>query len=49
MDNGKILVAEQDGIHIVKFLGDVRLTLCPTLDQYIDTIFENNYFKKHFD
>ena len=45
MDNGRILVAEQDGIHIVKFLGDVRLTLCPTLDQYIDTIFENNYFK----
>lgn len=45
MDNGKILVAEQDGIHIIKFLGDVRLTLCPTLDQYIDTIFENNYFK----
>lgn len=45
MDAGKILVAQSQGIYIVKFVGDVRLNLCSTLDKYTDEMFENNMFK----
>ncbi len=45
MDAGKILVAESQGIYIIKFVGDVRLNLCTTLDQYTDDMFEANTFK----
>jgi len=45
MDAGKILVAESQGIYIVKFIGDVRLNLCSTLDQYTDHMFEDEGFK----
>ena len=45
MDAGKILVAQSQGIYIVKFVGDVRLNLCSTLDKYTDEMFENEAFK----
>lgn len=45
MDAGKILVAQSQGIYIVKFVGDVRLNLCTTLDQYTDQMFANERFK----
>ena len=45
MDAGKILVAESQGIYIIKFSGDVRLNLCSTLDHYTDRMFENEDFK----
>ncbi len=45
MDTGKILVAHKLGIYIVKFIGDVRLSLCSTLDQYTDRMFEDADFK----
>lgn len=45
MDAGKILVAESQGIYIVKFIGDVRLNLCSTLDQYTDHMFTDEGFK----
>ncbi len=32
---GNILFAELDGVHVLRFLGDVRLTLGPALEQYI--------------
>lgn len=35
MDNGKILVSEDNGTYILKFIGDVRLTLCATLDEFL--------------
>jgi len=44
MSEGRILVAEQDGVHVVKFLGDVRLTLCPSLDQYLDYALQSRHF-----
>ena len=28
MLKGRIIVADQEGTHVIKFLGDVRLTLC---------------------
>ncbi len=36
MQPGKILVAEQDGAFVIKLVGDVRLTLCTTLDEFFD-------------
>jgi anti-anti-sigma factor len=45
MDAGKILVAQSQGIYILKFTGDVRLSLCSTLDQYIDRMFADKQFK----
>ena len=38
MSTGKIQYAESDGSFILKFIGDVRLTLCSTLDKTLDTI-----------
>ncbi|HKI75172.1 MAG TPA: STAS domain-containing protein, partial [Pseudomonadales bacterium] len=32
---GKILVAEQDGVKVLKFIGDVRVSLSPTLTDFV--------------
>lgn len=45
MQNGKILFAEQDGHYILKFVGDVRLTLCSTLDSFLEGMLESDSFK----
>lgn len=45
MDAGKILVAKSQGIYIIKFMGDVRLNLCTTLDQFTDDMFVDDNFK----
>lgn len=45
MDTGKILVAQSQGIYIIKFIGDVRLSLCSTLDQFTDALFAKDQFK----
>ncbi len=46
MSDGRILVAEQDGVYVLKFLGDVRLTLCPSLDQYLDNALHSRHFRR---
>ncbi len=38
MENGKILVSENSGTYILKFIGDVRLTLCATLDDFLESM-----------
>lgn len=38
MDSGKILVAEHDGIYAIKMVGDVRVTVCPEFDAYLNQI-----------
>lgn len=39
MQKGKILVAENRGVYVLKFMGDVRLTLCSTIDGLLKRIF----------
>lgn len=39
MSTGKIQFAEQDGSFVLKFVGEVRLTLCSALDATIEKIF----------
>ncbi|MFC3151133.1 STAS domain-containing protein [Litoribrevibacter euphylliae] len=38
MENGRILVSAKDGTYILKFMGDVRLTLCATLDDFLESM-----------
>ncbi len=40
MEAGKILVSQHDGAYVIKLVGDVRVTLCTTLNNYIETIFK---------
>src|SRR5690554_553313 len=45
MTTGRIQFAESDGTFVLKFLGDVRLTLCAALDAYIEKIVSALHFK----
>ena len=45
MATGRIQYAESDGTFILKFLGDVRLTLSAALDAYIDKVVSVLHFK----
>ena len=39
MTTGRIQMAEQAGVYVLRFSGDVRLNLCSSLDESISTIF----------
>ena len=45
MADYKILQAEQQGIYVLKFIGEIRLYLCSTLDIIIDSMASNPEFK----
>lgn len=38
MSSYKILQAEQQGVYVLKFIGEIRLNLCSTLDSIIDSM-----------
>ena len=44
MRPGQILVADHAGVYIIKMTGDVRLTLCISFDQFIDTMLATSNF-----
>lgn len=44
MQEGRILAASHDGAYVIRFLGDVRLTLCATIDDYFQQMFEDPEF-----
>ena len=44
MQPGKILVAEQDGAFVIKLVGEVRLTLCTTMDEFFDDMLGSKGF-----
>lgn len=44
MRPGQILVADHAGVYVIKMVGDVRLTLCISFDQFIDTMFSRADF-----
>ena len=41
MDNGRVLHASHDGIHVLRFIGDVRYTLSPSIERYLDGVFDS--------
>jgi anti-anti-sigma factor len=44
MRPGQILVADHDGVYVIKMVGDVRLTLCISFDQFIDNMLSQTNF-----
>ena len=46
MSAGKIFISDQSDTYLLKFVGDVRLTLSPSLSRYLDTLFENSRVKQ---
>ena len=44
MQAGKILVAQHQGAFVIKLIGDVRLTLCTTIDDFLKKMFSNPSF-----
>ena len=44
MSDGKILAACQDGAYVIRLVGDVRLTLCTTIDDYFQEMFDDPGF-----
>lgn len=44
MASYKILQAEQQGIYLLKFIGEIRLNLCSTLDNIIDSMMSDEAF-----
>jgi len=44
MSEGKVLAAHQDGAYVIRMTGDVRLTLCTTIDDYFQKMYEDPNF-----
>lgn len=44
MSEGKILAASHDGAYVIRMVGDVRLTLCTTIDEYFQHMYEDPEF-----
>lgn len=42
---GRILVGHHDGVYVILFEGDVRLTLCTAVDEYMDKMFRDPGFR----
>lgn len=45
MEQGRILVGDHDGIYVLKFTGDVRVTLCATVDSFLRTLLNRDDFR----
>lgn len=43
MQPGKILVSHHDESYLIKLVGDVRVTLCTSLNNYIEAIFNDGH------
>ena len=44
MHEGKILAAGHNGAYVIRMLGDVRLSLCTTIDEYFQKMFDDPEF-----
>lgn len=44
MNPGKIQFAESKGTYLLKLLGEVRLTLCPALEAFLDKVVGESHF-----
>jgi anti-anti-sigma factor len=45
MTSPKILVAENDGVHILKFVGDVRVTVSNSIDRFLADVLRSRNFR----
>ncbi|MBT4521590.1 MAG: STAS domain-containing protein [Halieaceae bacterium] len=44
MHNGRILAASSNGAYVIRLVGDVRLTLSTTIDDYVSKMYEDPEF-----
>ncbi len=44
MTEGRILAAQQHGAYVIRLEGDVRLTLCTTIDDYFQRMYDDPEF-----
>ena len=44
MQQGRILAASHDGAYVIRLVGDVRLTLCSTIDDYFQHMYDDPNF-----
>jgi anti-anti-sigma regulatory factor len=44
MQEGRILAASHDGAYVIRLVGDVRLTLCTTIDEYFQRMYVDPEF-----
>lgn len=44
MTEGRILAASQHGAYVIRLVGDVRLTLCTTIDDYFQHMYDDPQF-----
>src|SRR6056300_1166115 len=44
MIQGQIQAAHQDGAYLLRLVGDVRVTLCATFDDFLDKMFSDEQF-----
>ncbi len=42
---GRILVAQHDGVYLMKFVGDVRVTLCTAVDHFLEAMLDDPHFR----
>ncbi len=42
---GKVLFAEREGVHVLKFVGDVRVTLGPTINSFLKKLSQCENFR----
>lgn len=45
MEPGRILVGDRNGIYVLKFTGDVRVTLCATVDSFLRVLLNRDDFR----
>ncbi len=45
MTSAKVLVAEQDGVHVLKFVGDVRFTVGHAIDTFFNALIKGDDFR----
>lgn len=44
MESGRILAASENGVYALKLVGDVRVNLCTTIEDYIEQMFADPAF-----
>jgi len=44
VSEGKILAAQKNGAYVIRLVGDVRLTLCTTIDDYFQKMYNDPNF-----
>ena len=42
MDNGNVLHASHKDVHVLRFIGDIRYTLSPSIDRFLEEIFASS-------